>query len=143
MTTLTDREIIALTLWGEARGEPIEGKIAVASVLRNRLLDTRWGLSYERVCLSPKQFSCWNASDPNLPKLKELAAQLARGETPKDAVYQECDWIAEGLLRNRFQSNVGKATHYHSRSMLKPPKWAATGEFIGSVRGHLFYEKVA
>ena len=41
--TLDDAQVIALTLYGEARGEGVEGRIAVANVIRNRLTSGRWG----------------------------------------------------------------------------------------------------
>ena len=34
---LTDTQILLLTLWGEGRGEPIEGRVAIGSVIRNRV----------------------------------------------------------------------------------------------------------
>ena len=42
-----DRDILARTLWGEARGEGLAGQIAVACTIRNRVEDGRakswWG----------------------------------------------------------------------------------------------------
>ena len=61
------QEVIAYTLWGEARSEPIEGIQAVASVIYNR---TRLYLAshqsdlpedaMQTVCLAPHQFSTWS-----------------------------------------------------------------------------------
>jgi N-acetylmuramoyl-L-alanine amidase len=143
MTSLSDRDIVALTLYGEARGEPLDGKLAVASVLRNRLRDGRWGRTYESVCLKPKQFSCWNASDPNHRVLMQMAAALGRGEQIDDPTYRTCEWIADGLMWNVFESNVGKSTHYFAKRMKDPPKWAAAGEFVVTIAGHHFLENVA
>ena len=63
---LPDRVVLALTIWGESRGECVEGQIAVACVVRNRLkraISTapRW----RDICLAPEQFSCFNEDDPN------------------------------------------------------------------------------
>lgn len=45
-----DREILARTLWGEARGESLSGQIAVAWTIRNRVNDGKdkswWGEGY-------------------------------------------------------------------------------------------------
>lgn len=56
---------LARTLWGEARGEPIEGQVAVAWVIRNRADGARFAgqlLGREgavaHVCLTLWQFSC-------------------------------------------------------------------------------------
>jgi hypothetical protein len=37
--TENDRDILARTLWGEARGESLAGQIAVAWTIRNRVND--------------------------------------------------------------------------------------------------------
>lgn len=64
--TAGDIDILARTIYGEARGEPWEGKIAVAWVVRNRAeRGGWWGDTIREVCLKPWQFSCWNETDPN------------------------------------------------------------------------------
>lgn len=64
-----DRDILARTLWGEARGEGLAGQIAVAWTIRNRVNDLKtgpWrGEGYSGVCQKPYQFSCWNRTEPN------------------------------------------------------------------------------
>lgn len=142
MTRLSDRDIVALTLWGEARGEHVEGRIAVACVLQNRLATLKWGSTYEAVCRAPYQFSCWNASDPNQPTLLAMAAQLMKGATLSDRRFKECQWIADGLLTDALQPRVGFATHYYSTSLKTAPTWAATGTFVEQVGRHRFFEGV-
>ena len=54
-------EVVAATLYHEARGEGEEGMRAVASVIYNRAHQKRWKkLGYSGVCLQKKQFSCHN-----------------------------------------------------------------------------------
>jgi spore germination cell wall hydrolase CwlJ-like protein len=52
--TERDRDILARTLWGEARGETLAGQIAVAWTIRNRVNDGKdkswWGEGYAGVC---------------------------------------------------------------------------------------------
>ncbi len=50
-------ETAARTLYGEARGEPEEGRRAVAHVFVNRYRDGRWGGSLGEVCQWPAQFA--------------------------------------------------------------------------------------
>lgn len=59
-------DIVPITVWREARGEGIEGMRAVAWVIENRANDARrrWPSDPEHICLEPKQFSCWNDTDP-------------------------------------------------------------------------------
>eukprot|EP00731_Ephydatia_muelleri_P014889 Em0008g609a len=66
-----DVDVLARTLWGEARGEGRTGMEAVASVIINRVDwphegSLWWGNTVEEVCKKPSQFAVWNAGDPNL-----------------------------------------------------------------------------
>lgn len=66
-----DTDILARTIYGEARGESISGQEAIASVILNRVAFAKrrgrywWGNTIAGVCLAPWQFSCWNENDPN------------------------------------------------------------------------------
>ncbi len=112
---MTERDVVALTLYGEVRGEPLEGQLAVASVLLNRKADGRWGQTFTSVCRAPWQFSCWNPTDPNRATLDRLAADLERGAVTDAALRQKDDLLAgarvsakalEGL---RKQAEIGSA----------------------------------
>jgi hypothetical protein len=99
--TEKDRDILARTIFGEARGEGVAGQIAVAWTIRNRVNDGKdkswWGEGYAGVCQKPYQFSCWNKNDPNFAYLsgaksitfRELAQariaadQVIDGNTPQ------------------------------------------------------------
>ncbi len=70
-----EADVLARTLWGEARSEGHVGMEAVASVVLNRVKVARdhggkywWGANIVQVCQKPYQFSCWNRSDPNFQK---------------------------------------------------------------------------
>ena len=69
--TEQERDILAHTLWGEARGESLAGQITVAWTIRNRVFDGKssswWGEGYAGVCKAPYQFSCWNKKDRTMP----------------------------------------------------------------------------
>ena len=49
---------LTYTIYHEARGESMYGKLAVASVIYNRSMKSGKSFGYE--CLKPEQFSCWN-----------------------------------------------------------------------------------
>lgn len=146
MNEISERHAIALTLYGEARGESMLGKLAVAAVLRNRLYAGRWGTTYAAVCLASKQFSCWNAKDPNLPKLQRLHAALTKWtlqeDASDDAALQACLWVADGLLGGFLESTVGAATHYYATSMKQPPSWAVGARLAAEIGNHRFFEGV-
>lgn len=68
---LDDVVLLALTVWGEARGESDTGKLAVAWVMVNR----HEAGSISRVLLRPWQFSFWNTDDPSRPLIGEISGE--------------------------------------------------------------------
>lgn len=111
--------LLAMCIWGEARGEGTAAKLGVACVVRNRVNLRRYGSGYSGVILKPYQFSCFLENDPNRAKLLEPT----KHETP--AVWQECLGIADAVMRGALDMTQG-ATHYFDDSMIRnPPSWAA------------------
>lgn len=139
LSHLDDAAIIALTLYGEARGEGPAGRIAVANVLRNRLLCNRtaFGLTLRDVCLRPKQFSCWNPSDPNFALLLDTAKLLTDGATV-GPVLRECRWIADGLLSGSFVDNTHGASHYLRTELIQTTAWSRDQRVLAIIGAHSF-----
>jgi N-acetylmuramoyl-L-alanine amidase len=52
-----DIDYLAHTIYGEARGEPYEGKVAIAAVVLNRLESGRYGNSISEVIFQPGAFT--------------------------------------------------------------------------------------
>ena len=68
---------LAMTVYGEARGEPLAGQVAVAQVVLNRMADPRWPDTVCGVVTQPGQFSFhWQA--PREPSAWERAVIVAR-----------------------------------------------------------------
>lgn len=129
--------VLALTIWGEARGEPVEGQIAVASVVRNRML--RSGHDWKGVCLAPKQFACFNADDPNLPKIRRAADVLMTGELTPDL--KQALWIADGVIANLVLDNTHGAQNYLTTDLLqseRAPAWAVNRPILAIRGAHSF-----
>lgn len=141
--SLPDDAIVALTLFGEARGEGPEGRIAVANVIRNRMLARRgtFGLTLREVCLKPNQFSCWMVAGGSLNHgvLMDTALVLSR-EAAIGPVLKECRWIARGLFANEFVDNTHGASHYLTASLFqeKPPSWARGQKVLATIGAHVF-----
>ena len=138
-----DVDILARTLWGEARGEGFSGMVAVGWTIRNRVeMDLNkdgkadwWGEGYVGVCQKAWQFSCWNRSDPNSAYLRgEKTIPVAQYDLAKKAA----EAVIEGLLKD---PTLG-ATHYFSTSMKTPPAWAAVAKKTVQLGRHLFYKDV-
>ncbi|NUT85300.1 cell wall hydrolase [Pseudomonas corrugata] len=135
----TDREVLALTLWGEARGEGFAGQVAVAWTIRNRVEDGKakswWGEGYIGVCLKPYQFSCWNKNDPNYPFLSG-----AKPIPPEQ--FAQALRVADRVISSTGPDITRGATHYHAITMLKPPAWAAKATQTLRLGNHLFFKDV-
>ena len=103
---LSNAQVLALTIYGEARGESVEGMIAVGTVILNRVDRKGWmGKSVKEVCLKPYQFSCFLPTDPNFPKLRALA-----GNWNDDAVGY-CHDVAEMMLSGAIPRNSLLSSH--------------------------------
>jgi len=134
-----DIHILAMTVHGEARSEGLEGRIAVAWVIRNRSAKTRDSLA--RTCLLSTHFSCWNNARQNDPnQLAMLTADLDQREYAWSMI--AALKVAHGLVSDP----TGGATHYHA-NYIDPPDWAfdpKTKErkpFV-TIGRHLFYRNV-
>ena len=138
--------IMALTIWGEARGEGFQGRCAVGHVILNRVRKGGWwGNTVEEVCLKPWQFSCWNKGDPNREAMEKLPVS--------DPLYLQCLGISIMLmsgLENGFRSSDFKPDfpkniyHYctHGAAKRNPPSWAKDRMHDFSIGGHRFFSGV-
>lgn len=155
MTTLPqftspDLHVAACTLYGEARGEPREGQIAVAWIIRNRSQRRAFagsiaGLpgSITRVCRMAWQFSCWNADDPNRPALDRLLESMNAGENLSGPMLA----IAKDVMMGCVADPTGGADHYHTIQKPVwagqwPPDWAPTMVETARFGGHVFYNSL-
>lgn len=102
-------DLVARTLYGEARREPPETRVAIAEVVYNRAIQRspRFGLSVEAVCRQPDQFSCWNPGDPN--RGRTLSISLC------DPEIADCVTIARDLVAGRVGGLTLGADHFHHR----------------------------
>lgn len=131
-----ETDVLARTLWGEARGESTRGMEAVAWVVLNRVAFSEgragywWGNTIVQVCQKSHQFSCWNRSDANFRKI------LAVDE--KDVHFATALRIARravlGLLKD---DPTHGATHYHAIGL--SPHWAKGQEATAVIGKHVFY----
>jgi N-acetylmuramoyl-L-alanine amidase len=134
---LSETELFARCLWGESRGEPIDGMVAVAAVIKNRVNGKTWyGVTLKNVILKPWQFSCFLPGDPNFERLKV---------GPSGKIFDQCKVIAELSTNNLLTDNTMSSTHYHVASMKNPPKWANMPDqmvFKRQIANHKFYEEI-
>lgn len=116
MISTDPTDILARTIWAEARSGGTEAMSHVASVVLNRAASPRWwGRDILTVCLRPWQFSCWNArtvgtrpdhnyqamcavsaDDPDFAAALEIAASAVAG-TLADATGGADSYFADGI----------------------------------------------
>ena len=131
---LSDADVLAKTLWGEARGEGLAGMQAVAAVIVNRVKSRRYPNTVKGVCLQPWQFSMWNPDDHN----GEAAMKMRRGDS---TVYDRCLDVAADAIAGRVADPTGGALHYAVTGL--NPYWAKDATVSAQIGRHTFYTGVA
>lgn len=134
-------DALARTLWGEARGEGIQGMTAVACVIVNRVnIDLGndgkpdwWGEGIESVCRARYQFSCWLPNDPNY---KQMLAQ-----TEADLLFCRARTVAVLAASGLLVDITGGATHYYAVN-IAPPNWTQGATLTATIGRHKFYKGV-
>ncbi|MFV0626348.1 MAG: cell wall hydrolase [Alphaproteobacteria bacterium] len=136
---MNNNEVLARTIYGEARGEDLEGKKAIACVILNRVRLAKqnkkyvwWGSTIKEVCIKPWQFSCWNENDPNSKKIKAIKES--------DPTFRDCLIVAENAVNGLLQDTTNGATHYHTKKIM--PKWARVKKPCAEIGNHLFYNNI-
>jgi N-acetylmuramoyl-L-alanine amidase len=134
LTIGSDIETMARTIWGEARGEPFAGKLAVGCVVMNRARAkgrNGWPESTEKVCRQRRQFSCWNEDDPNRTKIL-----LVGLDNPafRDSLLAAMKAYVGG------EDPTHGADHYLTANLARsaPPPWFDADKVTASIGSHLF-----
>lgn len=126
-----DLEIMAKTIFGEARGEGEEGQIAVACCIINRHKAKKWfsGRTIAETCLRPWQFSCWNKNDPNAQKLASLT-------------YPTYSKYFPVIEKAKKKDITNGATHYFNLFVCQEPAWAKGKTPCARIGHHLFFKGI-
>ena len=103
--------LLAMTLWAECRGEPLEGKMAVASVIVNRA--SRRGTDYHTEIMRPYQFSCWNGY-----RGKHKMMQAYNSGQMIGPAWEECKLVARMMMDGSLPKT--KWNHYHNPDKCNP-----------------------
>ena len=114
-----DRKLLANLIYCEARGESYEGKVAVGSVVINRVLSERFPNTVVGVIYAPNQFA------PVKSTVNSLALALAEDRASR---YPDCYRAADEAMSG--YSNVGRCVYFRT------PIPGLTGTQIGN---HIFY----
>ena len=126
---VADRDVLARTIWAEARGEGPVGMGAVANVIMNRVRDPRWPNTVRGVCKQANQFTAWNPIDPN--------GKLAREANSMTPWFPQALTIAGMALAGTLADYTNGANHYYNPSVVTP-EWAARMAYVGDIGNHRF-----
>ncbi|MBW8309831.1 MAG: cell wall hydrolase [Candidatus Paracaedibacteraceae bacterium] len=135
---MNEIQILARTIFGEARGEyyRVEGGIAsliaIANVVKNRQKQQTWyGKTISEICQKPYQFSCWNPNDPNL---KLITTTIA------DPLFDICLNVADRVINDHWPDLTLGCDHYHASTMATFPAWSLTAKPKVKIGRHIFYD---
>ena len=119
-TAIQVSNILARTLYYEARSEGKTGIDAVASVILNRAGGNP--SNYPDVCFRKNQFSCWNdRSNLTADKYKVIIPKETL-TAPKDReMWNYCKLIAGKMIFKEFKSTIGNKNAYHTTKVT--PSW--------------------
>ena len=129
-----DRQLdcLAKNIYHEAKGEPFEGKVAVAQVTINRSTSGQFPsdickVVYQKNVVYDKvlcQFS-WYCEQATVAKPKNTAA------------YKECQIVARQVLLEEFRlPSLNKALYFHATHI--NPGWKK--EKVATIGNHVFYK---
>jgi len=131
MATAHDVDILARTVYGEARSESWQGKQAVAFVVKNRA--DKSGRTLAQECQKKWQFSAWNEGDPNRDKLLSV--------TMDNRVYQECLAAALTVICGKAGADPTEGSrHYHTAGVT--PSWSRGKVPVCQIGGHFFFNDI-
>jgi hypothetical protein len=152
--SLTDWQLMGLCIEREASGEPYEGKIAIGTVILERVDHRNWdGCTIQEVILKPWQFS-WTMEQAG-KDYYNTSVQIAThwiDAYRKRLVLQECCQIANGMIQGTIPRDPDLAA-VHCCQYLNPHaseeaaktklKWLASGMRLAKVIGHHeFFQEV-
>ncbi len=121
----SDLLCIAVAIYHEARDQPLDGQLAVASVILNRArVPQRWGAGPCGVVV-PVQFSFLSAGG-HFPPIDDQEAWAVAVEMAREA-----------LLRGP-SALVGQADHYHTPAV--SPAWGDDMRRVIRIGDHIFYD---
>lgn len=124
----SDLECLTQAVYYEARGEPVEGQVAVAQVVLNRARQSAKPRSICQVVFegAPRpgcQFSFACEGDRQAGPVRPL-------------VWQQAQSLAQSVLTGQARGNAA-ATHYHADYV--QPVWARQMQRLGQIGRHIFF----
>lgn len=164
--TIADVELMARTLWGEARQQPDVEVEMIANVIVNRVMRGIGGNTIKDVIMSKLQFSVWNRCEYRSVSYRVPVRVRLRGRWTHVSERRRrtvCGWnknramtiaasdddpnmirakdIAVKVIEGRRDGTLvdvsNGADHYHAKYVR--PKWAKRSARVAVAQAHYFY----
>ena len=124
---LTDEaNCIAVAVYHEARGESLEGQLAVAKVIMNRAASGKYPTSWCGVVKQPWQFSFVNPRSGNMPSVDQNSAS-----------WRTALGVTRLAVANAVQSVPSECLWYHADYVA--PSWGRRLTRVEKIGAHIFY----
>ncbi|QKG70894.1 cell wall hydrolase [Erythrobacter mangrovi] len=117
-------QCLAGAIYFEARGEPLDGQLAVAQVIVNRAEDRRFPESYCGVVYQRSQFSF--IKNGNMPRIRTASKAWANARA-----------IARIAHRGLWDSKASEALYFHATYVR--PGWSRRKVALATIDTHIFY----
>ena len=134
---------LATTIYGEARGESLQGMVAVAYTVINRAVNR----TICAVVLAKKQYSIYNNNAAYVQ-----AATNATIEPPQKNIIDKRSWeqsikAARLVINNEVTDPTKGSTNYIAPMVMRQkhyhiPKWSKEFKLVAIIDNHRFYKKV-
>lgn len=117
---------MAVAVYHEARGETVEGQLAVARVIMNRAASGKYPTSWCGVVKQPWQFSFVNPRTGYMPGVDETSA-----------AWRKAQGITRLAMANAVQSVPTDCLWYHADYVA--PSWGRRLTRVDKIGAHIFY----
>ncbi len=114
----TDLDWLAHIIYSEARGEPLEGQIAVGAVVLNRMRDSRFPNTIREIILAENQFTAVEDGQFFL--------------TPNEAAYKAAQRALAG------EDPTGGALYFYNPAKARNLKWFQSLTMLITIGNHVF-----
>jgi spore germination cell wall hydrolase CwlJ-like protein len=126
---------MAMTIYGEARGESKMGKVMVMDVINNRKISSKYPNNICGVIKQRKQFSFWNGSySKNFESIK--------ASIPKDRkIYKNIVKLVELYLTGAWgfgEKGISRGSMWYHADYIRP-KWSNNLNRVYHIGSHIFY----
>ena len=121
-----EAECIAVAVYHEARGESLEGQLAVAKVIMNRAASGKYPTSWCGVVKQPWQFSFVNPRTGYVPSVDQASAS-----------WRKALGVTRLAVANAVQSVPGDCLWYHADYVA--PSWGRRLTRVEKIGAHIFY----